>query len=119
MAGGGNAIRGSRVGAGPMGEAERGDTAPRQRIVYFCANGHETAVVFAVEAAIPEAWDCPRCGLPTSTDVEQPAAATEDRAVQDAPGLREGAAQRAEAAEILEEALKSLRDKRQRGEVVF
>ena len=26
---GGNAIRGSRVGAGPMGEAERGDAAPR------------------------------------------------------------------------------------------
>ncbi|MDQ3485443.1 MAG: RNA polymerase-binding protein RbpA, partial [Actinomycetota bacterium] len=40
---GGSAIRGSRVGAGPMGEAERGDAAPRQRIVYFCSNGHETA----------------------------------------------------------------------------
>ena len=26
MAGGGNAIRGSRVGAGPMGEAERGES---------------------------------------------------------------------------------------------
>ena len=25
----GNAIRGSRVGAGPMGEAERGESAPR------------------------------------------------------------------------------------------
>ncbi|MDX6319655.1 MAG: hypothetical protein QOD35_3055, partial [Nocardioidaceae bacterium] len=32
---GGSAIRGSRVGAGPMGEAERGDTAPRQRVAYF------------------------------------------------------------------------------------
>ena len=30
VAGGGNAIRGSRVGAGPMGEAERGEAAPRQ-----------------------------------------------------------------------------------------
>ena len=119
MAGGGSAIRGSRVGAGPMGEAERGDTAPRQRIVFFCANGHETATVFAVEAAIPEAWDCPRCGLPTSTDVEQPAAAAEDRALQDAPGLREGAAQRAEAAEILDEALEKLRARRARGEVIF
>ncbi|MEU0859022.1 RNA polymerase-binding protein RbpA, partial [Streptomyces griseofuscus] len=27
----GNAIRGSRVGAGPMGEAERGESAPRLR----------------------------------------------------------------------------------------
>ena len=33
---------GSRVGAGPMGEAERGDTAPRIWVSYWCANGHET-----------------------------------------------------------------------------
>ena len=30
------------MGAGPMGEAERGDTAPRHRIVFWCAKGHET-----------------------------------------------------------------------------
>jgi len=41
-----------------MGEAERGDTAPRQRIVFFCANGHETATVFAVEAAMPDVDGC-------------------------------------------------------------
>ncbi len=46
-----------------MGEAERGDAAPRQRITYFCANGHETAPMFAVDAQIPDSWDCPRCGL--------------------------------------------------------
>ena len=28
--------------------------------------------MFAVEAAVPEAWDCPRCGLPTSTDSNNP-----------------------------------------------
>ena len=39
---GGNAIRGSRVGAGPMGEAERGESAPRHRVSFWCANGHET-----------------------------------------------------------------------------
>ena len=39
---GGNAIRGSRVGAGPMGEAERGDAAPRVFVSYWCANGHQT-----------------------------------------------------------------------------
>lgn len=31
---GGSAIRGSRVGAGPMGEAERGDAAPRVRLSF-------------------------------------------------------------------------------------
>ena len=32
---GGSAIRGSRVGAGPMGEAERGDAAPRVRLSFY------------------------------------------------------------------------------------
>ena len=44
---GGNAIRGSRVGAGPMGEAERGESAPRIQIAYFCANGHTVKPSFA------------------------------------------------------------------------
>ena len=69
---GGNAIRGSRVGAGPMGEAERGDSAPRHRVSYFCAGGHETRPAFALDAQIPESWDCPRCGLPSNTDSENP-----------------------------------------------
>ena len=39
---GNNAIRGSRVGSGPMGESERGDSAPRTVVSYWCARGHET-----------------------------------------------------------------------------
>ena len=91
MAGGGNAIRGSRVGAGPMGEAERGEAAPRQNITYFCSHEHRTLIAFAVEAVVPETWDCPRCGLPASMDSDNPPAGAQDRALQDAPGLREGA----------------------------
>ena len=72
MAGAGNAIRGSRVGAGPMGEAERGESAPRRRIPFWCANGHETRPAFAEEAAVPDTWDCPRCGLPAGTDEQNP-----------------------------------------------
>lgn len=68
----GNAIRGSRVGAGPMGEAERGEAAPRVRVSFWCANGHETVPSFAADAAIPEAWDCPTCGLPASADAANP-----------------------------------------------
>jgi len=71
-AGGGNAIRGSRVGAGPMGEAERGEAAARQRVVYFCSHEHESVITFAIEAQIPDSWDCPRCGLPASLDSENP-----------------------------------------------
>ncbi|HVE74830.1 MAG TPA: RNA polymerase-binding protein RbpA [Mycobacteriales bacterium] len=71
---GGNAIRGSRVGAGPMGEAERGEAAPRRRIGFWCANAHETRPSFSDEAAIPETWDCPRCGLPAGRDKDNPPA---------------------------------------------
>ena len=33
-----------------MGEAERGESAPRRRIPFWCANGHDTRVAFASEA---------------------------------------------------------------------
>ena len=116
---GGNAIRGSRVGAGPMGEAERGDSAPRQRIVYFCANGHETAPMFAVDAQVPSTWDCPKCGLPASRDSDNPPPAPKTEPYKTHLAYVKERRSDAEAADILQEALTSLRDRRQRGEVVF
>jgi hypothetical protein len=71
---GGNAIRGTRVGAGPVGESERGESAPRQRIAFYCANGHETQPSFALDADQPETWDCPRCGLPAGQEKDNPPA---------------------------------------------
>lgn len=47
-----------------MGEKERGESAPRQTVAFFCANGHEVRPSFAAEAAVPETWDCPNCGYP-------------------------------------------------------
>src|ERR1044072_884882 len=72
MAGAGNAIRGSRVGAGPMGEAERGEAGTRQTGTYFCSHQHRSVVTFPVEATVPESWDCPKCGLPASLDSDNP-----------------------------------------------
>ena len=69
---GGNAIRGSRVGAGPMGETERGEAAARQRISFWCGNNHHTRAWFADGATVPEVWDCPRCGLPAGRDQDNP-----------------------------------------------
>ena len=70
----GSAIRGSRVGAGPMGEAERGEAIARFRVSYWCANGHETRPSFAEDGtvAIPNEWDCPRCGFPAGLDKDKP-----------------------------------------------
>jgi hypothetical protein len=55
-----------------MGEAERGEAAPRRRIAFWCANDHETRVAFATDADVPDLWDCPRCGLPAGRDREAP-----------------------------------------------
>jgi hypothetical protein len=51
-----------------MGEAERGESAPRQRISFWCANLHETRPSFSLDATIPDVWDCPRCGFPAGRD---------------------------------------------------
>ena len=117
--GGGNAIRGSRVGAGPMGEAERGEAAPRQRVIYFCAQRHESHVAFAIEAVVPESWDCPRCGLPASRDSENPPPPPRIEPYKTHLAYVKERRSDAEAAEILDEALKLLRDRRKRGEIVF
>ncbi|CAM5309081.1 RNA polymerase-binding protein RbpA [Streptomyces glaucescens] len=56
-----------------MGEAERGESAPRLRISFWCSNGHETQPSFASDAQVPDTWDCPRCGFPAGQDRDNPA----------------------------------------------
>ena len=68
----GNAIRGTRVGSGPTGESERGESAKRLAVSFWCSNGHETQPSFAHDAELPSTWDCPRCGLPANTDMKNP-----------------------------------------------
>jgi len=117
--GGGNAIRGSRVGAGPMGEAERGESAPRQTVVYFCGRGHESVITFAVEAQIPASWDCPRCGLPASLDSENPPAAPKTEPYKTHLAYVKERRSDQEAEDILDEAIKTLRARRKRGDIIF
>ncbi|MFI5908792.1 RNA polymerase-binding protein RbpA [Dactylosporangium sp. NPDC051541] len=68
----GNAIRGTRVGSGPVRWAERGEQAPRNIVAYWCANGHLTEPVFAAEITPPDTWDCPRCGQPAGQNEQAP-----------------------------------------------
>jgi len=109
---GGNAIRGTRVGAGPMGEAERGESAPRRHIPFFCANGHETRVSFAAEAAEPEGWDCPRCGLPAGRDRQNPPAAPRNEPYKTHLAYVRERRSDTDGAAILDEALERLRERR-------
>ena len=116
---GGSAIRGSRVGAGPMGEAERGDAAPRLYVSYYCAHGHETRPAFAADATIPETWDCPRCGLPANLDCLNPPPQPKIEPYKTHLAYVKERRTDKEAADILTEALQALRARRERGEVIY
>ena len=113
MVAGGNAIRGSRVGAGPMGEAERGEAAPRVIVSYWCSNGHETKPSFAQEPGmvVPEQWDCPRCGLPANTDEKNPPPAKRTEPYKTHLAYVKERRSDAEGAVILDEALGALRER--------
>jgi RNA polymerase-binding protein len=75
VASGGSAIRGSRVGAGPMGEQDRGYHADRIKISYWDELGNETVRSFAAnlpDEEIPITIDSPQSGLPAGRDRENP-----------------------------------------------
>jgi hypothetical protein len=113
------AIRGSRIGAGPMGEAERGEAAPRKSVTYFCSRDHQTELQFSIEADVPDSWDCPRCGMPASVDeANRPTAPKTEPYKTHLAYVKERRTD-AEAAEILAEALDLLRSRRKSGDVVF
>jgi hypothetical protein len=109
---GGSAIRGSRVGAGPMGENERGETAPRQRIAFFCANGHEVRPVFAMEAVVPDLWDCPSCGAPAGRESSAPPNASRNEPYKTHLAYVKERRTDADGAALLEEALQRLKARR-------
>jgi len=104
-----------------MGEAERGDAAPRIVTSYWCANGHETRPSFADEqgVAAPETWDCPRCGFPAGQDQANPPAPPKVEPYKTHLAYVKERRSETEAAEILTEAIEMLRTKRKTGEVIF
>ena len=109
---GGNAIRGTRVGAGPTGARERGEAAPRQLVSFYCANGHETKPVFAMDAAVPDTWDCPRCGYPAGRESETPPAAPRNEPYKTHLAYVKERRSDADGDALLEEALARLRARR-------
>ena len=75
MATGGNAIRGTRVGAGPMGEQDHGHHAERIAVSYWDEAGNETVRYFSANVApeeIPDIIDSPTTGMPAGRDRENP-----------------------------------------------
>lgn len=70
-----SAVRGSRVGAGPRGENERGPSVSRIAVTFWCAIGHSTSSIFAASAEVPATWDCHHCDRPAGLDPDNPPAA--------------------------------------------
>lgn len=118
----GKAFRGMRVGAHPTGaiqgwEAMAGkfaDTVPRMVVPYWCARGHETRPVFAPlpDDEIPAVWDCCRCGAPATRDGHIEAPATPEDHFKSHLEYAKERRSPAEAASVLEAALRSLRNRR-------
>lgn len=115
MSTGGSAIRGSRVGAGPMGEQDRGFKAERITVSYYCSAGHEYSPQYAanVEAAeIPELIDCPNCGLPAGQDKANPPVIHKHEPYKTHLAYVKERRTAAEAKELLEEAVAAVRERR-------
>jgi len=95
-----------------MGERQRGESAPRQLVSFFCANGHETKPAFAMEALVPDTWDCPRCGFPAGRESATPPAAPRNEPYKTHLAYVKERRSDADGDAILEEALARLRARR-------
>ena len=114
---GGSAIRGSRVGAGPMGEQDRGFKAERVTISYYCAAGHEYSPQFAATvelAEIPVEIDCPSCGMPAGQDKANPPVIAKHEPYKTHLAYVKERRTDEEAKELLEEAVAAIRERRAR-----
>jgi hypothetical protein len=95
-----------------MGEKERGESAPRQRVSFYCANGHEARPSFALDAVVPDNWDCPRCGYPAGREATAPPTATRVEPYKTHLAYVKERRSDADGQAILDEALARLRSRR-------
>jgi hypothetical protein len=115
MASGGSAIRGTRVGSGPMGEQDRGIIADRIQVSYWDALGNETVRFFSAQVdpeEIPDIIDSPSSGLPAGRDKDNPPELPSNEPYKTHLAYVKERRTEKEAKEILEESLQRLRKKK-------
>ena len=115
MASGGSAIRGSRVGAGPMGEQDRGFHADRIRVSYWDELGNETVRNFAAslpEDEIPDIIESSSTGRPAGRDKNNPPLVAKLEPYKTHLAYVKERRTEDEAATLLTEALEQLRARR-------
>jgi hypothetical protein len=111
------AIRGSRVGAGPMGEQDNGFQAERVVKTYYCFNNHSFSPSFAASVVfeeIPVELDCPHCGLPAGQDKDNPPQIAKHEPYKTHLAYVKERRTEAEAKALLEEAVATVRERRER-----
>ncbi len=109
---GGNAIRGTRVGSGPMGEQDHGNHAERTAVSYWDAEGNETVRYYAADVPgdqIPDIIDSPTTGLPAGRDKNNPPHVAKAEPYKTHLAYVKERRTEAEAQEILADALERLR----------
>lgn len=110
-------IRGARVGAGPMGEQDRGHKVERIARDFFCSNNHHSSQFFAATVNpedVPSEIDCPHCGLPAGLDKANPPQVAKIEPYKTHLAYVKERRTDEEAAEILDEALQAIRERRER-----
>ncbi|GGH34706.1 RNA polymerase-binding protein RbpA [Microbacterium album] len=115
MAVGGNAIRGTRVGSGPMGEQDHGHHAERISVSYWDSLGNETVRYYAAgvpEEEIPDVVDHPHSGLPAGRDKDNPPQVARNEPYKTHLAYVKERRTDEEAEQLLDEALQKLRDRR-------
>lgn len=115
MSTGGNAIRGSRIGAGPMGEADRGFKAERITLTFYCSGGHEHTRHFAATVEpeeVPTEQDCPSCGLPSGLDKANPPVVAKHEPYKTHLAYVKERRTPEEAEALLDEAVNAVRERR-------
>src|SRR5699024_9759861 len=110
-----HAIRGARVGSGPMGELDHGGRAERIEVSYWDALGNETVRYFSADIApedIPEQIDPPQSWLPAGRDKQSSPESTKNEPYKTHLAYVKERRTDEEAEELLENALTKLRERR-------
>ena len=100
-----------------MGEQDRGHQVEKLTRSFYCANGHSTHPSYAATVnleEIPVEIDCPNCGLPAGMDKENPPLVAKVEPYKTHLAYVKERRTDDEAAEILDEALQSIRERRER-----
>lgn len=122
MVNAGHAFKGTRVGssysaetAGRHLDAERTPGRVDRTVVsYWCVDGHETRPTFAKlsDAEIPEIWECGRCGRPAGRSPGVDLNIDGDEPFKSHLQYVKERRTEAEAIQLLEDALRQLRQRR-------